>query len=103
MKPLCIVQIENYPCEKSPEEVFNCVYYLMLVVLGVQAVPYHAEKYTLVIDFSAFKVGSLFSYWNLLEVFKQMVVYYSGNVERTVIYNATGFQKVWYFIKGFIP
>lgn len=74
----------------------------MLVVLGYRTVPYHAEKYVCIFDLNNAALSELpFQY--LLKLTMSMGVYYSGNVERTLIYNAKGINMLWSLGSRFIP
>ena len=64
--------------------------------------PYHAEKYVCVFDFNNMNATDV-PYKYLYEVMIAMNLYYCGNVEKTVVYNAKGINSIWSFVKGFIP
>ena len=49
-RPIVIIQASKFDFNMTVEENYNIVYYLMLVVLGIRTVPYHAEKYVCLFD-----------------------------------------------------
>lgn len=99
MKPLVIIRADRFDFSKTLEENFNCVYFLMLVVLGFRTVPYHAEKYICIFDLNNMTATQV-PYKYLYSVLNIMNLVYCGNVERTFICNASGISSVWNFIKG---
>ena len=74
----------------------------MLVVMGIRTVPYHAEKYVCIFDLNNMPISEIpFRY--LKDLVTSMSVYYSGNVEKTLIYNANSIDFLWKIGKRFIP
>ena len=59
MKPNVIVRIEKFDFTKNTEENFGCVYFLILMVLAVRAVPFHAEKYNTILDFTNVRLAGI--------------------------------------------
>lgn len=59
-------------------EHFNSVYFLMLAILGFKMVPYHAEKYVLIIDFNEISFTKI-PFLYLKEAVDNLNIYYCGN------------------------
>ena len=59
-------------------EHLNSVYFLMLTILGFKMVPYHAEKYILIIDFNEISFKDI-PFMYLREAIEKINVFYCGN------------------------
>ena len=101
MKPIVIIRADKFDFSKDIEENFNLVYFLMLTVLGFRTVPYHAEKYSCIFDCNNMNIQDI-PYKYLYLVISAMNLYYCGNVERTIIFNAKGIETMWIFVKKFL-
>lgn len=102
MKPIVIIRADKFDYNLSIDENYNPVYYLMLVVLGYRTVPYHAEKYINIFDLCNMNMTEI-PYMYLFEVFTAMNLYYSGNTEKTFVFNCKGIGSLWTFAKRFVP
>jgi len=102
MQPIIIMRIDKIDLTLSIEQNLNIVYYLFLVVMGFKMVPYHAEKYTVIMDFNDISLGDI-PYGYLYDALQKMGIYYCGNSERTLIYNSTGIGNFWRFVSMFLP
>lgn len=78
MRPNIIMRVDKIDLKESMEENFNAFYYLMLVVLGFKMVPYHAEKYNLIMDFNDISLTDI-PYVYLYESLDKLGIYYAGN------------------------
>lgn len=101
MKPIIILRADMFDFSLPVYQNYNPVYYLMLVVLGFRTVPYYAEKYIVIFDLCNINVTQIPLKY-LYEVFTSMNVYYTGNVEKTYVFNAKGIDYLWNLAKSFI-
>ena len=74
----------------------------MLVVLGFLMVPYHAEKYILLFDLDNMKISEI-PYSVLFDLLGKMNLYYTGNMDKTLIYNFEGLSLFLKVLDPFIP
>lgn len=74
----------------------------MYVVQRFRMVPYHAEKYLLVIDLNDMKVSKI-PYMKIYKIMHNMSCIYTGFIKRVLILNFSGLGMVWTLVKGFIP
>jgi hypothetical protein len=100
--PVLVMRIDRMDFKQPLEETFNAVYYLMLIVKAFKMVPYHAEKFVLIIDFNDISFTSI-PYLDLYSIVQKMGTYYCGLTERTFLYNSAGIGKIWKLIYGFLP
>ena len=102
MRPIILIRIDKFKLETPIMEHFNTVYYLMLIILGFKMVPYHAEKYVLLLDFNDISFTDI-PIMYLYEALEKINLYYCGNSEKTFIYNSKGISYLWYIMSSFIP
>jgi hypothetical protein len=100
--PILIMRVDKMNFKKPLDETFNMVYYLILIVKCFKMVPYHAEKYILIIDFNDISFTSI-PYFELYGIINKMGTYYCGLTERTFLFNSSGIGKLWNMIYGFLP
>ncbi len=74
----------------------------MLVVLGYRMVPYHAEKYNLILDLNDISLTKI-PYKYMFTALEKLGIYYCGNTEKTFVYNAEGVGHIWKMISFFLP
>lgn len=82
-------------------EHFNSVYFLMLVVLGYKMTPYHAEKYTLLVDFNDISFRDI-PIMYLLDSVEKNRLYYCGDLDKIFIYNSKGIGYLWMLVSHFM-
>lgn len=54
-----MIQASKFNFDLSSDEIYNAVYFLMLVVMGYRMVPYFAEKYILLFDLNHMKLSEI--------------------------------------------
>lgn len=73
----------------------------MLVVMGFKMVPYHAEKYTMIMDFNDIALTDI-PYTYLYDALDKMNTYYCGNSERTFVFRSAGINNIWRMVSFFL-
>lgn len=101
MRPVVIMRVDKFNFKLPIEEHFNAVYYLMLVVLGYRMVPYHAEKYTMIMDFNDIAFSDI-PYVYLYDALDKINIFYCNNSERTLVYNSAGIANIWKIVSMFL-
>jgi hypothetical protein len=96
------MRIDKIDFKVPLEEIFNPVYYLMLVVKAFKMVPYHAEKFVLLIDFNDISLTSI-PYFQVIDILSNMGTYFCGLTERTLLYNSVGISRIWKIVYSFLP
>ncbi len=81
------MRIDRFDLNADIDDHFNAIYYLMLVVLGYRMVPYHSEKYNLIIDLNNISLSNI-PFRILYAALEKLGIYYCGNTEKTFVYNA---------------
>jgi hypothetical protein len=74
----------------------------MLVILGYKMVPYHAEKYNLIMDFNHISFSDI-PYGYLYDALEKINNYYCGNSEKTFLFNSQGIKNIWKMVSFFLP
>ena len=93
MRPNVILRVDKIDFRQPIQETFNSFYYMMLVVLGYKMVPYHAEKYNLIMDFNDISLSDI-PYSYLYESLEKVGIYYCGNTQKTFLYNSAGISTI---------
>ena len=113
MRPVLIVRADilaaslkqnkaiNFKVETEILKNFNCVYYLLLIVMNFKMLPYHNEKYVTIMDFNDMDFGEI-PFVTLFDIFSRMNIYYCGNSHRSFLYNSKGIDKIWNVGKTFV-
>jgi hypothetical protein len=96
------MRVDKIDFKASLEDIFNPVYFLMLVVKAFRMVPYHAEKFVLLIDFNDISLASM-PYFQIYDILRKMGTYFCGLTERTLLYNSVGISKIWKIVYSFLP
>lgn len=78
MRPIIIIRIDRINLDIPIMEHFNTVYFLMLTILGYKMVPYHAEKYVLLMDFNDISFTDI-PIMYLYDALDKINTYYCGN------------------------
>ena len=74
----------------------------MYIVQRYKMVPYHAEKYLLVIDLNGMNVSEI-PYMKLYKIMHNVSCLYTGFVKKVLVLNSSGIGAMWTIIKRFIP
>lgn len=73
----------------------------MLVVFGYKMVPYHAEKYNLIMDFNNISLTDI-PFVILYEALDLIGLFYCGCSEKAYIFNSEGVSNIWRVISFFL-
>lgn len=102
MRPNVIMRVDKIDFRQPIQDTFNSFYYMMLVVLGYKMVPYHAEKYNLIMDFNNISLSEI-PYSYLYESLEKVGIYYCGNTQKTFLFNSEGISTIWKMVSFFLP
>jgi hypothetical protein len=73
----------------------------MLVVFGYKMVPYHAEKYNLIMDFNNISLTDI-PFVILYEALDLIGLFYCCSSEKAYIFNSEGVSNIWRVISFFL-
>ena len=84
------------------EQFLNPLYCLMYVVQRYRMVPYHAEKYLLIIDLNNMNVSDI-PYMKIYKIMHNVSCLYTGFIKKVLVLNSSKIGMVWTVVKQFIP
>jgi hypothetical protein len=74
----------------------------MLVITEYKMVPYHSEKYLIIIDLNNMNIAQI-PYPRIYSCLTKLSLYACGFTDINYVVNASGIWAVWTFVKTFLP
>ena len=101
-RPIVIVRVDRIENDMDVEEIFNTLYYLMIVLCAYKMEPYHSEKYIIIIDLNHMNISQI-PYPRIYACLTKLSLYSCGFTDQNFVANASGIWPVWTFVKTFLP